>query len=237
MKEVTLEVNKRDDQGKGVARKLRAAGKIPAVAYGKALDPTPLDLEYESWRKINRELQGENALYNLSVNGQTSDDKALIRDIQRDPIDGKVLHIDFQYVKMNERIRMSIPVKLIGSSIGVKTNSGVLQWKHRSLEVTAFPKDFPDSIDIEISEMNIGDAVHAGDLEYPDLEFVVGEMETLVSVMAPKVSKLPETEVEGEEGEEGEEGAEAAAPAEEGAAEPEVISEKKAEERQADKGK
>lgn len=231
MKEVTLEVKKRDDHGKGVARKLRAAGKIPAVAYGKDHDPVPLDIEYEHFHKTMRELQGENAVYNLNINGQTDQDKALIRDIQRDPVHGDILHIDFQYIKMNENIRISVPVKLIGTSIGVKNNSGVLQWKHRTLEVTALPQNIPDSIDIEISQMNIGDAIHASDLDYPNLEFVVSDRETLVSVMAPKVSKLPSAGVEGEEGEEG---AEEAAVTEE-SAEPEVISEKKTEERQAEK--
>ncbi len=233
MKEITLEVNKRDDHGKGVARKLRAAGRIPAVAYGKDHDPIPLDIEYEQFRQTMRSLQGENALYNLSINGQTHEDKALIRDVQRDPILGSVLHIDFQYIKMNEKIRMSVPVKLQGTSIGVKNNSGVLQWKHRTMELTALPQHIPESIDINIEELNIGDAVHAGDLDYPDVEFVVGEMETLVSVMAPKVSKLPST---GAEGEEGVEGVEEVAETEE-SAEPEVISEKKAEDRQSDKDK
>lgn len=235
MKEITLEVNKRDDHGKGVARKLRAAGRIPAVAYGKEHDPIPLDIEYEQFRQTVRTLQGENALYNLNINGQTDEDKALIRDIQRDPVHGSVLHIDFQYIKMDENIRMSVPVKLHGTSIGVKNTSGVLQWKHRALDLTALPHHIPDSIDIDISELNIGDAIHASDLEYPKVNFAVNEMETIVSIIAPKVSQISETE-EGEEGEEGAEGAEAVVETDE-AAEPEVISEKKAGDRKADKNK
>ncbi len=235
MKEITIEANKREDSGKGVARKLRADGKIPAVAYGKGHDPVKIDIDYDLFHKTWRELQGENALYNLSINGETHEDKALIRDMQRDPILGHVLHVDFQYIKMDENIRMDVPVKLFGVSPGVKDSSGILQWKHRALEVTALPKDIPESIDIDISKLEIGDAIHAGDLDYPKLDLSVSDAETLVSVMAPKVTKLPAIGAEGEELEEGEEG-EVEAAAEEEGGEPEVISEKKAEERQAEKG-
>ena len=230
MKEITLEVSKRSDTGKGVARKLRAAKRIPAVAYGKQSEPMPLDIEYDHFHQTMHALHGENALINLTIDGQSVADKALIRDIQHDPVYGDILHIDFQYIKTNEKIRMSVPVKLTGTSIGVKNYSGVLQWKHRDLELLAMPNDIPEYVEINIEDLNIGDAVHASDLDYPNVEFIVTEAETIVSVIAPKVTKLSTTAVEGEEGAEV-----AEAPAEGESQEPEVISEKKAEERQSGK--
>lgn len=232
MKEITLEVTKRDKKGKGVARKLRAADKIPAVVYGRGHDPVKLDIDYDHFHLTYHALRGENALINLTINGQPSENKALIRDIQHDPVHGDIMHIDFQYILMNEKIRMSVPVKLIGTAAGVKNFSGVLQWTYRDLDILAYPHDVPDHIEVNVEELNIGDAVHIKDLNYPNLDFVVDDEETIISVIAPKVTKLPAA---GEE--EGEEEGAAEAPAEEEEKEPEVISEKKAEGRQTDKGK
>lgn len=232
MKEIALEATKRDDRGKGVARKLRSANKIPAVVYGKGHDPIPLDIDYDHFHLTYHGLQGENALVNLKIDGKASESKAMIRDIQHDPVLGDILHIDFQYILMNEKIRMSVPVKLNGTAAGVKNLSGILQWVYRELEVLAFPHDIPESIEVNIENLNIGDAIHVGELDYPNLNFVSDADETIVSVIAPKVTKL--TAASEEEGEE--ESAEEA-PAEEEEKEPEVISEKKAEERKAEKEK
>jgi len=233
MKEITLEVSSRETSGKGVARKLRAVDKIPAVVYGKDHEPKSLVIDYGHFHAKYHSVHGENVLVNLKIDDQISKNKALIRDMQYDPVHGTILHIDFQYILMNQKIHMPVQVKLIGTANGVKTFGGVLQWTHRDLDVSALPQDLPESIDINIEELNIGDAIHIRDLDYPKLEFLGKETETIVSVIAPKLVK--EVTV----GEEGEEGAEAveAAPAADDKAEPEVISEKKAAERQAGKDK
>lgn len=229
MKEITLEVSSRTDTGKGVARKLRAAKKIPAVVYGRERTPQALVLDYGHFHTNYHSLHGENALVNLNIDGKASESKALIRDMQHDPVYGDILHIDFQYIQMDEKIRMSVPVKLIGTAIGVKTFSGVLQWTYRDLNIMALPSKVPQSIDINIEELNIGDAIHIKNLVYQDIEFIDEESETIVSVIAPKIVKV----VAAAESEEGVE----EAPATEEQAEPEVISEKKAEERKAEKSK
>ncbi|MCP4582138.1 MAG: 50S ribosomal protein L25 [candidate division Zixibacteria bacterium] len=234
MKEITLEVSSRENAGKGVARKLRAASKIPAIVYGKDHDSKPLVIDYDHFHTKYHSLHGENALVNLKIDGKAVDSKAMIRDMQHDPVYGDILHLDFQYIRMDQKIHMPVQVKLIGIANGVRTFSGVMQWKHRELEVLALPKDLPESIDINIEEMNIGDAIHISDLDYPNLEFVNNDTETVVSVIAPKVIQEETTEEEGEEGEEG--AVEAAVEGEE-QAEPEVIAEKKAEDRQTGKDK
>jgi large subunit ribosomal protein L25 len=176
-------------------------------------------------------VRGENILVNLKIDERISENKALIRDIQHDPVHGNILHIDFQYIQMNQKIHMPVQVKLNGIANGVKTFGGVLQWTHRELDVLALPQDLPESIDINIEELNIGDAIHIRDLDYPKLEFLGKATETIVSVIAPKLVKEVATGAEGEEGAEVVE----AAPADDTKAEPEVISEKKAAERQAGK--
>jgi len=233
MKEITLEVASRNSVGKGVARKLRAAKKIPAVVYGGKNNPVSLELDHDHFHQKYHSLHGENALVNLNVDGKGSENKAMIRDMQRDPVTGTIIHIDFQFIQMDEKIRISVPVKLIGTAIGVKTYSGVLQWNYRNLTVHALPQYVPESIDVNIENLNIGDAVHIRDLQYPNVEFSEDEHEPVVSVIAPKLAKLPSAAGEG-----GEEGAEAAATEETAEQkEPEVISEKKAEERKAEKEK
>jgi len=232
MKEVVIEATSRKETGKGVARKLRAAQKIPAVVYGKDEKSIPLEISYEHFHTIYHSLHGENALIDLKIDDKLSGSKAIIRDMQRDPVHGDILHIDFQHISMDQKIRVSVPVHLHGTAEGVKTYGGVLQWIIRELEIMCLPNNIPDHFDINIDELNIGDAIHIKDIESTDIEFSGDDHATIVSVIAPVVSQVEE-----EEGVEGEEAEEAVpAPVDE-QAEPEVISEKKAEERQAGKEK
>ena len=231
MKEIFMEATTRTASGKGVARKLRAAKKIPAVVYGRGEQPQALEINYNHFHAVYHGLHGENALVNLQIDGKPSEKKAVIRDIQHDPVEGDILHIDFQHISMDQKIRLSVPVKLIGTANGVKNFSGILQWTFRELEVLCYPDKIPESVTINIESLNIGDAVHVKDLDYPEIEFLDDEHETIVNVIAPKVvAAAVETGAEGEAAVE-------VAPVEAEGAEPEVISEKKAEERQSEKAK
>jgi large subunit ribosomal protein L25 len=232
MKEIVIEASAREKSGKGVARKLRAANRIPAVVYGKAEPPQSLEIDYVHFHKLHHALHGENALINLKINGQVADKKALIRDIQYDPILGDILHIDFQRISMDQKIRVSINVHIHGTPKGVKTSGGIMQWSLRSLEVMCLPTDIPESIDINVDELDIHDGVKVRDLNYPNLDFANEPEETIVNVIPPALVKeeTPAATAEGEVA------ATTEAKAEE-AAEPEVISEKKTEERRAEKEK
>jgi large subunit ribosomal protein L25 len=235
MKEILIEAISRKDTGKGVARKLRMAKKIPAVVYGKTENPISLEIDYGQFHKTFHALHGENALVNLKIDGQMADKKALIRDIQYDPIVGDIMHIDFQRISMDQKIRLAIPVHLHGVPKGVKTSGGLMQWSIRDLEVLCLPTNIPEAIDINVEELDIHDGVHVKDIVLPDIEILNEPEETIVNVVPPVLIKeATPTPAEGEEA------AAAAAAAEakpEDAAEPEVISEKKAEERRAEKEK
>jgi large subunit ribosomal protein L25 len=232
MKEIVIEAVSREKSGKGVARKLRAANRIPAVVYGKTDPPKSLEIDYAHFHKLHHALHGENALINLKIDGQVADKKALIRDIQYDPILGDILHIDFQRISMDQKIRVSINVHVHGVPKGVKTSGGIMQWSLRSLEVMCLPADIPESIDINVDELDIHDGIKVRDLSYPNLDFANEPEETIVNVIPPALVKeeTPAATAEGE--------AVAAAEAKpEETAEPEVISEKKTEERRAEKEK
>ncbi|NLI16595.1 MAG: 50S ribosomal protein L25 [candidate division Zixibacteria bacterium] len=233
MKEIVIEAASRQSSGKGVARKLRAARKIPAVVYGQAESPQSLEIDYTHFHKIHHALHGENALINLKIDGKIADKKTLIRDIQYDPIRGDILHIDFQRISMDEKIRVSVNVRVHGVPKGVKSSGGIMQWSLRSLEVLCLPADIPESIDINVEELDIHDGIKVRDLNYPNLDFANDPEETIVNVIPPALVKEEAPAAATAEGE-------AAAPTEakpEEAAEPEVISEKKAEERRAEKEK
>jgi len=227
MKEVTLKVHARTDTGKGVARKLRASGKLPAVIYGHSEEPMPIELEQHNISATMRQAEGEKLLINLNVDGKDSGRKALIKDIQRDPVSGKILHIDFQHISMDEKIKIEVPIKLEGTADGVKNYGGIMSWNIRKVMVSCLPADIPDKITLDVTEMKIHDSIHVRDIAAGNYEILDDPEETIVSVIPPTIIK----EAASEEGAEGEEAPEAA-PEQEEAAEPEVISEKKAEERQ-----
>jgi len=232
MKEITIEANSRNGSGKGVARKLRMANKIPAVVYGRGDTPQALEIDYAGFHKVFHSLHGENAIINLRIDGKAADKKALIRDIQYDPVDGNIMHIDFQRISMDQKIRLNVGVRLQGTAKGVKTSGGILQWSIRELEVSCLPANIPEAIEINIESLDIHDSIKVKDLNVPNIEFLDDPEETIVNVVPPALIKE-----EAPAAAEGEAAATTAETKPEEPAEPEVISEKKAEERRAEKEK
>ncbi|UCC79352.1 MAG: 50S ribosomal protein L25 [Candidatus Zixiibacteriota bacterium] len=230
MKEVTLQVHARTATGKGVARKLRSNGKLPAVIYGHNEEPVPVELEQHRLSSTMRQAEGEKLLINLNIDGKDSGKKALIKDIQRDPVSGKILHVDFQHISMDEKIKIEVPIKLEGTAEGVKNFGGIMAWNIRRIMVSCLPADIPDKISLDVSEMKIHDSIHVKEITAGKFEILDDPEETIVSIIPPTIIK-EKVAAEGEEGEEAPE----AAPEVEEAAEPEVISEKKAEEREKEK--
>jgi large subunit ribosomal protein L25 len=172
----------------------------------------------------------------LNIDGKDSAKKALIKDIQRDPVSGKILHIDFQHISMDEKIKIEVPIKLEGTADGVKNFGGIMSWNIRRIMVSCLPTDIPDKISLDVTDLKIHDSIHVKDIPATKFEILDDPEETIISVVPPTIVKEPVAAAEGEEGEEGEEAPEAAPETEE-AAEPEVISEKKAEEREKEKKK
>ena len=231
MKEVTIEAKSRSNAGKGVARKLRGAGQIPAVVYGKGEQPVAIVLDHAHFHNVMRKAGGENLLINLKVDGIDSTQKALIRDVQRDPVDGSLLHIDFQHISLTEKIRVSVPIVLEGVPDGVKNFGGIVNFMVRDVEVSCLPTEIPEKIVLDISALSIHDSLHVKNIKLENVDILASPEETIVSVVPPTIIKEAAPVAEGEAA------AAAALPVEgeEAPAEPEVISEKKAEERKAEK--
>ena len=215
MKAVPVKARKREATGKGVARKLRAAGAIPGILYGAHTEPTPLELNQQEMSVIMRKSTSEHILVDLTVADNGGEPTmALIREIQREPISGDILHVDFLHISATQKIHITIPVNVVGLADGVKNFGGILQLISRELEIESLPASIPEMITVDVSELGIGDAIHVRDLDADQVTFVTPADRTVVSVVPPTVIK----EVVSAEEEEPVEG-------EEAAGEPEVIGE------------
>jgi large subunit ribosomal protein L25 len=233
--EAVLDAVKRNTKGKNEARRLRAAGKIPATLYGAqkagerpapesvAVDPKPL-------MRILHSASGLNTLINLKLSGG-GDSRVLVKNVQFDPISNHPLHADFYRVNMDRKITVTVPVVLKGESRGVKQDGGVLDFVHREIEVETLPANIPDSIVVDVTDLGIGDSIHVRDvasnaawtpISDPDMMIVHVVVIKVVEEAPAAAAAVP-----------GAEGAAAAAPAAGAAAaapaEPEVIKKGKAE--------
>lgn len=218
MATVSLNANSRDATGKGGARTLRSQGQVPAVIYGHGRDPQPLALNARDLDKLLSHIQAESTVIEVTVGGQTA--KTLIREIQRHPIRRQILHVDFQALVAGEKVTVSIPIQLTGIPEGVRLGGGVLDQTLRELEIEVDPSNIPDHVELDVTNMVIGDSKHVSDLSLPPGVEVLDDAETSVAVVAAPRAVIEETPVVAE-AVEGEAGA---------VAEPEVIGRGKEEE-------
>jgi len=202
-----LSADARGGIGKGVARKLRAAGRIPAVLYGKgkegesiSVDPTSLE------RLLHTSESGMNTLIDLSVGGRTS--TVLLKDLQRDPIRGRYLHADFFVVDLKQELQVTIPLHFVGKAQGLEFG-GIVEHPLREVEVACLPQAIPDSIEVDVTELNIGDSLHVRDLQTPAGVRLLSDGDLAIALVEqPAVAEEPTAE----EAVVTEEGAEAPAP-------------------------
>jgi large subunit ribosomal protein L25 len=168
MAEVTLEVSRRERSGKEFAKKLRQDNKIPAVVYGGHKEPVAITVERKAVSDlIQKSEHGIRSIFLLKMAGTDQQRHAMIKDMQMDPISRRMTHIDFVRVVMDEVVRLTIPVHLTGSSIGVK-EGGILDWQMRELHVECLPSAIPDKIDVDITDLGAHQQVRISDLTLPE---------------------------------------------------------------------
>ena len=227
--QIKLSATSRTEKGKGVAKRLRMEGKLPAVVYGHKTDPIALTIDSKQLLKLIVEGKSEHKLFGLSIegNGKPIEKIVMIKELQIHPLKRNFLHVDFFEVAMDEEITLSLVIKLVGEAPGVEMG-GMLQQVRREIEIKCLPSQIPDTVEIDVSALNIGDSVHLNDIQLPEGIKVLDDADlTIATVLAPVVEKEVEPEeVEGELAEE--------AAAEEGAEEKKPEEDKKAEE--GDKG-
>jgi large subunit ribosomal protein L25 len=211
-------VSPRSGAGKGVARRLRAGGRIPGVCYGREIPAASISLDARALeRLISTSEAGVNTLIGLSVEGGGAYDgrQVLIKELQRDPVTGRLLHADFYAVDLTQVVKVSVPIHVRGMPEGVKMG-GILDQSLRELELECLPQAIPTEILVDVSALVIGQSLHVRDLDLPaDVELVSDPDLSVVSVMVPAAEEVAAPEAaEVAVGEEAAEGAEpGAAPA------------------------
>jgi large subunit ribosomal protein L25 len=207
MSEVKLHVKIREKRGKQVSKTLRRQGEIPAVYY--AHDQKTVSLSVNA-HTLSRLLQQEVNILNIVFpDGKTK--KSIIRDLQKDPVTDQLLHIDFLGIKLDEKIKMTIPIILTGTPVGVKLEGGILEHPLREVEVEGLPLDIPEHVEVDVSGMNLGDVMTLEGLKHDKYEFITDLGHPIAIVVQPKAAKAAVEEVTEEEEEE----AEGAEPSEE----------------------
>ncbi len=220
METLIVEAEPRSTFGKGPNRRLRSQGKIPAVIYGEKEETLSVSIDPKDIIGILRSHGGGNTIFELRIEGREGTTSAMIKDYQIEPIKHELLHADLVRIAMDNVLSLSVNIELRGTPIGVKTEGGMLDFITRTVDVTCLPKDIPETLVAEISDLAIGDHLRVGDLTVPEgvtLETAPGVV--IAHVIAPKIV---EEEAAGE-------GAAAAEAASEEGAEPEVIKKGKAE--------
>src|SRR5438034_1232772 len=226
---VSLAASPRQAAGKGAARQVRLQGKVPAVIYGHGRETQALEVGAKALEKALTGVEPQNTIIELAVDGKKT--KTLIREIQRHPLRPDIIHVDFYEIHAEEKVRLKVPVHLVGSPDGVRNAGGVLDQVTREVEIEVLPEHIPDRVELDVSALKIGDSLHVSALSIPNAAILTGVDLTIATVVPPRAEEVAApaaeatTEVaepelirkvrEGEEGEEVE-----GAPAPEGKAAP-----------------
>ena len=167
MQQKQMNIELRTKTGTGVSRRLRIANMIPGVVYGKGVDPMPVSVKYRDLQEAISGEGGQNNLITLLGGGTLDQSIAIVVDIQRDPIKRTYKHVVFHRINPNEKIRVTVPVVLKGSAIGVK-EGGLLDQAHHELHVECLPANIPDHIEIDVNGLNIAHSIHVGEITLPN---------------------------------------------------------------------
>ena len=213
MKSVSLTAYPRALSRRPGSKKVRSSGRVPAVIYGRHNPPQNLEITLKDLENMIHGSVSENVLVDLDVAGDTRAKRlALVQEIQHHALSGKVLHVDLHEVAENEKVTIMVPVETTGEAIGVKSGGGTLEHVLFKVKVKALPKDLPEVISVDVTNLEIGKSIHLGELPAAEGVEIIGEKKlTVISVAAP-ITEAQET---------------AAAAAEGGPAEPEMLKEKK----------
>jgi large subunit ribosomal protein L25 len=192
MAELSLEVSRREEAGKGPARRLRQQGKVPAVVYGGHRETVPITVDRKAITDlIQKSEHGVRSIFLLKMSGSDQQRHAMIKDIQIDPLTRKMTHVDFIRIMMDEVIRTTVPVRLIGSPIGAK-EGGIVDFQVRSLHVECLPNAIPDKIDVDISNLDMHQYIRISDLTPPQGVKVLDDPDrVVVGVTHAKAEELP----------------------------------------------
>jgi large subunit ribosomal protein L25 len=194
----TLTAKGREGQGKGDNRKLRQTGYIPAVIYGRDEKTRSVAVDAHELELLFSRVHVENTVIDLKVEGEKKSIRALVREVQTHPARGSIVHVDFYQIHAGERVQVQIPINFVGTAAGVKAG-GILQHTMDELDVKVSSDSIPESIDVDVTALEIGDSVHVADLNIPEgIEVLDGPDRSVCSVTPPQagIAEVPAEPVE-----------------------------------------
>jgi large subunit ribosomal protein L25 len=225
-----LTAESRTTRGTGEMRRLRRAGRTPAVIYGHGREPEPLSVSSFDLGRLLEHIQPASTIVDLTVGGAVH--KTLIREVQRHPLRPGIVHVDFYEVRADERITLEVPVHLVGTADGVRNQGGTLDQVLRQIEIEVLPADIPERVELDVTALTIGRSLQVSAVQIPNARILTDGNLTICTVVAPRVEEVAAPAAAAAEGvvAEGAEAAAAAAaaPAAAEAAEPELIRKRKA---------
>jgi large subunit ribosomal protein L25 len=195
-KDIVITVERREGLGKEAVRKLRQVGKIPGVVYGGNKEPFPIAVDRHSVQELLRQEAGENTIFLLKLKGAKQQRRAMIREIQIDPMTRDFIHIDFIRVTRGQKLTVSVPVELVGDCAGVR-HGGVLEFSTREISMEVLPRELPEKITVDISEIDIDQNVTIEDLMdlMPKSARVLEDPgRVVVTIGAPRAAAVEEEE-------------------------------------------
>jgi large subunit ribosomal protein L25 len=215
MPEIVVAAESRTESGKNVSQRLRAQGRIPGILYGIHQEATPVAVSPKEIGSILRSASGENTLFDLDLAGKRR--KVILKEYQIEPVRGRLLHADFYEVALDKALELKVHVELHGTPVGVKVQGGILDFVTRELEISCLPADIPEKISVEVGHLEMGKHFRVSELTLSERIKILTDPDVVIAhVVAPRAEEEVPAAAE-------------AAPAEEGAAEPEVIKKGKGE--------
>ncbi|MFU8893866.1 MAG: 50S ribosomal protein L25 [Luteolibacter sp.] len=195
-KKTSLKAAPRARTGSGLLKQMRREGWIPSVIYGRGVESHNLKVDAATFKDLLAHSTSENILINLDIEGEGTR-LAFLKSVQHHPITGAALHVDFLAIDNNTEITAHIPVHFHGEAVGVKAGGIVEQFLH-SLDITCLPNDLPETIDVDITALNVGDVLHIGDIKYPSGVKPTGAADVVVAHITKPAAAISEAAAETE---------------------------------------
>jgi len=197
MEKVILKADARSATGKRVAKDLRAKGIVPANVYKSGKGALSLQISMDGLQEVLHTKAGENVIITLKISGEGSpkDKTVLIKEIQREPVKDTILHVDFNEISLTETLKVNVPLTSRGEPVGVKIDGGVLEHVIRELQVECLPAAIPEKIEVDVSNLKIGDAIHVKDVKVPEGVKVLNDPELIAMIVKPPKVEAPKEEI------------------------------------------
>jgi large subunit ribosomal protein L25 len=204
-KEMIVELELREDTGKGAAKKLRKMGRIPAIVYGRGKESVSVSMDPQKLREILTSETGENTLFSMLIAGKKGKNTGMIKEFQKDPVTEEVIHADLITIDIMKSIEVEVPIHLEGTPVGVKEQGGILDFIVREVRVSCLPTDIPESIDLDVSQLSIGQHLSISDIQMKEEVKILDDLERTIAVVSPPKVEEVAVPVEAEEEAEAEE--------------------------------